>query len=60
LLRDRKIVIAVGHLIDLMLTSGQDRDLTCMLPLLENADPGARSLNLRAIPPVCRHPLVAE
>ena len=42
-----------------MLTPGQDHDLTCAQPLLENADPGALigdkaydALNQRAITPV--------
>jgi len=32
---------ALGNPFELMLTPGQDHDLTCAEPLLENADPGA-------------------
>jgi len=35
------LVDALGNPCNLMLTPGQDRDLTCAIPLLENADPGA-------------------
>ena len=35
------LVDALGNPVNLMLTPGQDHDLTCALPLLENADPGA-------------------
>jgi len=59
------IVDALGNPVNLMLTPGQDHDLACAQPLLENADPGALladkaydadaligSLNQRAINPV--------
>src|SRR5712671_3160245 len=40
------LVDALGNPCNLMLTPGQDHDLTCAIPLLENADPGAsRSWN---------------
>jgi transposase len=32
---------ALGNPVNLMLTPGQDHDLTCAEPLLENADPDA-------------------
>jgi transposase len=35
------LVDALGNPVNLMLTPGQDHDLTCAQPLLENADPGA-------------------
>src|SRR5216683_675945 len=35
------LVDALGNPCNLMLTPGQDHDLTCAQPLLENADPGA-------------------
>jgi transposase len=35
------LVDALGNPCNLMLTPGQDHDLTCAIPLLENADPGA-------------------
>ena len=35
------LVDALGNPVNLMLTPGQDHDLTCALPLLENTDPGA-------------------
>src|SRR3977135_3845301 len=35
------LVDALGNPCKLMLTPGQDHDLTCAIPLLENADPGA-------------------
>jgi transposase len=35
------LVDALGNPVNLMLTPGQDHDLTCAEPLLENADPGA-------------------
>ena len=35
------LVDALGNPCSLMLTPGQDHDLTCAQPLLENADPGA-------------------
>ena len=35
------LVNALGNPCGLMLTPGQDHDLTCAQPLLENADPGA-------------------
>ena len=53
----------LGNPVNLMLTPGQDHDLICAQPLLENADPGALladkaypigSLNQRAITPVIR------
>src|SRR5712672_2524848 len=34
-------VDSLGNPCNLMLTPGQDHDLTCAIPLLENADPGA-------------------
>ena len=59
------LVDALGNPCSLMLTPGQDHDLTCAHALLENADPGAllgdkaydadsfiESLNQRAITPV--------
>ena len=59
------LVDALGNPVNLMLTPGQDHDLACAQPLLENADPGALladkaydadaligSLNQRAITPV--------
>jgi transposase len=59
------LVDALGNPVNLMLTPGQDHDLTCALPLLENADPDALladkaydadsligTLNQRAITPV--------
>ena len=59
------LVDALGNPCNLMLTLGQDHDLTCAQPLLENADPGALigdkaydadslidTLNRRAIIPV--------
>ena len=59
------LVDALGNPCGLMLTQGQDHDLTCAQPLLENADPGALigdkaydadslidTLNQRAITPV--------
>ena len=59
------LVDALGNPCSLMLTPGQDHDLTCAQPLLENADPGALigdkaydadslidTLNQRAITPV--------
>jgi transposase len=59
------LVDALGNPVNLMLTPGQDHDLTCAQPLLENADPGALigdkaydadslidTLNQRAITPV--------
>jgi transposase len=59
------LVDALGNPCGLMLTPGQDHDLTCAQPLLENADPGALigdkaydadslidTLNQRAITPV--------
>ena len=59
------LVDALGNPVNLMLTPGQDHDLTCALPLLENTDPGALladkaydadsligALNQRAITPV--------
>src|SRR5258707_15098681 len=59
------LVDALGNPVNLMLTPGQDHDLTCALPLLENADPRAiisdkaydadaliNTLNQRAILPV--------
>jgi len=59
------LVDALGNPCSLMLTPGQDHDLTCAQPLLENADPGALigdkaydadslidTLNQRAIAPV--------
>jgi transposase len=59
------LVDALGNPCGLMLTPGQDHDLTCAQPLLENADPGALigdkaydadalidTLNQRAIIPV--------
>ena len=59
------LVDALGNPCSLMLTPGQDHDLTCAQPLLENADPGALigdkaydadslidALNQRAINPV--------
>jgi transposase len=33
------LVDALGNPVELMLTPGQDHDLTCAEPLLENADP---------------------
>jgi transposase len=35
------LVDALGNPVNLMLTPGQDHDLTCAQPLLENVDPGA-------------------
>src|SRR4249919_4246942 len=35
------LVDALGNPVNLMLTPGQDHDLACAQPLLENADPGA-------------------
>jgi transposase len=35
------LVDALGNPCNLMLTPGQDHDLTCAQPLLENANPGA-------------------
>jgi transposase len=35
------LVDALGNPVELMLTPGQDHDLTCAEPLLENADPRA-------------------
>jgi transposase len=35
------LVDALGNPVNLMLTPGQDHDLTCAQPLLEHADPGA-------------------
>jgi hypothetical protein len=35
------LVDALGNPCNLMLTPGQDHDLTCAQPLLDNADPGA-------------------
>jgi transposase len=35
------LVDALGNPCNLMLTPGQSHDLTCVQPLLENADPGA-------------------
>ena len=35
------LIDALGNPINLMLTPGQDHDLTCAQPLLENADPRA-------------------
>ena len=59
------LVDALGNPVNLMLTSGQDHDLTCAQPLLENVDPDALladkaydadalidTLNQRAITPV--------
>ena len=59
------LVDALGNPVNLMLTPGQDHDLTCAQPLLENADPRALigdkaydadaligALNQRAILPV--------
>ena len=54
------LVDALGNPVNLMLTPGQDHDLTCARPLLENVDPGALiaddslidTLNQRAITPV--------
>jgi len=54
------LVDALGNPVNLMLTPGQDHDLTCAQPLLENVDPGALiaddslidTLNQRAITPV--------
>jgi transposase len=59
------LVDALGNPCNLMLTPGQDHDLTCAQPLLENAEPGALigdkaydadslidTLNQRAITPV--------
>ena len=59
------LVDALGNPFSLMLTPGQDHDLTCAQPLLENADPHALigdkaydadslidTLNARAIIPV--------
>ena len=59
------LVDALGNPCNLMLTPGQDHDLTCAQPLLENVDPGALigdkaydadalidTLNQRAITPV--------
>jgi transposase len=59
------LVDALGNPVNLMLTPGQDHDLTCAQPLLEYADPGALladkaydadsligSLNQRTITPV--------
>jgi len=59
------LVDALGNPCNLMLTPGQDHDLTCAQPLLENADPRALlgdkaydadslidALNQRAITPV--------
>ena len=59
------LVDALGNPVNLMLTPGQDHDLTCAQPLLENADPRAvigdkaydadlliGTLNQRAILPV--------
>ena len=59
------LVDALGNPVNLMLTPGQDHDLTCAQPLLENADPRALigdkaydadaligTLNQRAILPV--------
>ena len=63
------LVDALGNPVNLMLTPGQDHDLACAQPLLENADPGALladkaydadaligSLNQRAITPVILPP----
>jgi transposase len=59
------LVDALGNPVNLMLTPGQDHDLTCAQPLLENANPRAligdkaydadaliETLNQRAILPV--------
>src|SRR4030081_325732 len=35
------LVDALGNPVELMLTPGQDHDLTCAEPLIENADPEA-------------------
>jgi len=60
-----RLVDALGNPVNLMLTPGQDHDLACAQPLLENADPVRcsptrlydadaliGSLNQRAITPV--------
>jgi transposase len=46
------LVDALGNPVELMLTPGQDHDLTCAEPLIENADPRAL-LRCRS---VARHP----
>jgi transposase len=59
------LVDAMGNPVELMLTPGQDHDLTCAEPLIENADPEAligdktydadpfvETLTQRGIPPV--------
>ena len=43
------LVDAMGNPVELMLTSGQDHDLTCAEPLIENADPDDLPADFRTI-----------
>ena len=46
------LVDAMGDPVELMLTPGQDHDLTCAEPLIENADRGSLLLAIKLMTPI--------